>query len=356
MGIKRKLRKLFKEEPKKSPEQIKKEAAKKAEREANYDAIMKATGWTKDEAVANFKEAKERTGCRLDEYVNYKFWDMDEETQNSWCVVAVTKGMTKTFNTDPAFVNLLRSKAKTNEFLKDYIGRGYCVNTEIDRESFRKLFINSERVFYKPMSSSWGRGAQAFTVNEETIDAVYDEVVKLPEGVVEEYVKQHDEMNRLSPTAVNTLRLVTVSSKTKPVLEDGSSADIVYAMLKMGGATGCVDNLHGGGLGAGVDLETGKLITPAVNDFAVPHNYHPVTGTKIEGFQIPFYKESKELAMKAIEGLGLEGYLGWDIAITNKGPVIIEINTHPGVTLLQLPYMPQKKGMKHIYDKYLIEK
>ena len=350
----RRVKRLFSaSEPK--PRNNKAEIEREKKRKQNFEIIMAATGWDEDTCIRNFRKARKMTGCRLDEYVQYRFYDMDEETQKSWCLVSVTKGMTKTFNTDPDFVNLLRNKARTNEYLSDYLGRAWCVNTEITREDFRDRFINSERVFYKPISSSWGRGSKPFDVNEETIDSVYDELVTMPKGVVEEYVRQHDEMNRLSPTAVNTVRMVTVSSKTKPVKADGTMADIVYCMVKMGGETGCVDNLHGGGLGAHVDLETGVIVTPGVNENAVPHNYHPVTGTKIEGFQIPYCEEIKDLTMRTITDLGLEGYLGWDIAVTNDGPVIIEINTHPGVTLLQLPFTPQKIGMKHLYDKYLIE-
>lgn len=331
-----------------------KKAAKKAKFEARIDELMHKTGWSREEAIEKYKDAKARTGCRLDEYLNYRFWELDEETQNNWVVVKFSKKATKTFNTDRDFINLLMNKAKTNEYLKDYIGRGYCINRDITREEFKEIFKDCDKVFYKPMKSHWGLGAQAFVVNDETIDSVYDETMALPEGVVEEFVVQHDEMNRLSPTAVNTVRIVTISSKDKPVKKDGKKADIVYAMIKMGGATGCVDNLHGGGLGAAVDLETGEIITPAISDFVVPHIYHPVTGTKIPGFKIPLFQEVKELAMRTIDELGLEGYLGWDIAVTNKGPVIIEINATPGVTLLQLPYVPEKKGMKHVFDDYLI--
>ena len=47
------------------------------------------------------------------------------------------------------------------------------------------------------------------------------------------------------------------------------------------------------------------------------------------------------------------GNLGWDIAITENGPTIIEVNIGPGARLLQVPYVAEGKGMKHVLEKYL---
>ena len=68
---------------------------------------------------------------------------------------------------------------------------------------------------------------------------------------------------------------------------------------------------------------------------------HPDTDTVIRGFQIPYFEELKQ--MIDIAGKDIEGYFGWDIAVTETGPVIVEVNTNPGAECLQIPYVPQKK-------------
>ena len=49
----------------------------------------------------------------------------------------------------------------------------------------------------------------------------------------------------------------------------------------------------------------------------------------------------------------IEGYLGWDIAISVNGPVLVEVNHNPAAGLLTAPFVTEKKGMKHIMEKYM---
>ena len=105
---------------------------------------------------------------------------------------------------------------------------------------------------------------------------------------------------------------------------------------------------------AGLNLETGIIETNGVN-FANKENItHPNTGTVIKGFQVPMWQEAMALVEKAAQRI--YGYIGWDIAITVNGPVIIEANTHPGAGVLQNPYVPEQKGMKHVIEPYLPKK
>ena len=62
-----------------------------------------------------------------------------------------------------------------------------------------------------------------------------------------------------------------------------------------------------------------------------------MTNTSIVGFKIPKYKEVIELAKKASLVVDEVRYVGWDIAVTDKGPVIIEGNEYPGHDIYQLP-------------------
>lgn len=335
----------------------KKQEAKKGTREKMRNkcigSIMKEKGCDYDTAVKSLEKSQAKTGCTYVEFMEYSFYNKTLEEQDTFFLLSHTDKIRGKYNVDVAFNRTIADKEKANILLAEFVNRKWCPNLETSFEDFKKTFEGVGKIFYKPLSLSWGRGAKPYEINDDNIREVYDELLTMPEGVVEEFVVQHDEMNRMSPTAVNTIRMATLSSK-EPIDAEGNHFAICYATLKMGGKTGCVDNLHGGGVGAAVDLATGKLCTDAVDDFGNTYETHPVTGTTIKGFQIPYFNEAVDMLKRAVEKYNIQGYFGWDVAITQNGPKLIEVNGRPGPTLAVVPYYwTEGKGMKEIMEKYL---
>lgn len=326
----------------------------KIDLEKTLEVTMAETGWDYEFAMDQFYDARERTGCSPKEYKMYRFYDLTEAEQAEVFLMSLSKQITKKYSTkNREFVAIMRNKEKTNEYFADLLGRAWCVNTKITEDAFAEKFASSKRIIYKPLLGNRGNGVEAFDVTPETVREVYRILAGYDKGVVEEFVVQHPRMSELAASSVNTIRAVTVSSNTEPVTADGKMADIAYTSLRIGGGTSIVDNLHGGGVCAAIDMDTGILVTDGVDMESHVHTHHPYTGVKIKGFQVPFYQEAKEMILRTIEEKKIEGYLGWDIAITETGPVLIELNNTPGVPGLSTPWVAEKKGMKHIMEKYL---
>lgn len=90
-------------------------------------------------------------------------------------------------------------------------------------------------------------------------------------------------------------------------------------------------NLHQKAIGAGIDLEMGKLTQAYLEDEYI--ETHPDTGRTFEGVQIPYWSEILDAASACSEATRL-GYLGADIVIDKeRGPLIIEVNAHPGLEI-----------------------
>lgn len=325
----------------------------KKNRENVIAKVMSETGWERDFAKEKIADARKRTGCTYKEYLTYKFYDLADDIQEDVFLMRDSKKISAKYNTSYEIVNTLYSKELSNHYFSEYLKRPWCVNTKISLGEFISKFSNSKKVFYKPIDGHHGDGAKPFEINEENITDVFQELASYPEGVVEQYVVQHPKMSELSPAAVNTVRIVSVSSTTQPVTSGGEKIEIAYAALKMGGKNSIVDNLVGGGVVAGIDLSTGQLVTDAADEEGNVYSKHPATDKEIKGFEIPFFAEAIELVKTACEKKQLEGYLGWDIAITEDGPVMIEVNTVPGVILFSLPYALEHKGMKHVMEKFM---
>ena len=141
-------------------------------------------------------------------------------------------------------------------------------------------------------------------------------------------VIQHDDLNKLCETSVNTIRIMTFNNHGTP--------EILWAGLRIGNGINPVDNFHAGGMGAEINLKTGKLIGPALDKDLNEFQVHPKSKVKIDGFQIPYFEEVKDMVLKASLESDKILVVGWDVAVTPKGPLIIEGNRRPGFDLVQV--------------------
>ena len=142
-------------------------------------------------------------------------------------------------------------------------------------------------------------------------------------------IKLLPEMSRLYPYAVNCMRMATVYWK--------GESHLLYAVLKTGNHGKFVDNLENGGYACHMDLETGKVTGPGHTNKQELVEEHPMTGVRFEGFQVPYFAEACELAKRAAAVVPTVGYIGWDMAITENGPAIIEGNHFAAYDFPQLP-------------------
>jgi len=90
-------------------------------------------------------------------------------------------------------------------------------------------------------------------------------------------------------------------------------------------------NLHQGGIGAGVDLSTGRT------HHAVQHNrliqHHPDTGRPVLGVCVPCWNEILQLSRQVSAAIGL-GYIGVDVVVDAEyGPLLLEANARPGLAI-----------------------
>ncbi|MDZ7634143.1 MAG: sugar-transfer associated ATP-grasp domain-containing protein [Bacteroidales bacterium] len=115
-----------------------------------------------------------------------------------------------------------------------------------------------------------------------------------------------------------------------------------------------VDNMAAGNIAAPIDDETGTIYGPAVyGDITRPDEVvHPVTGISIIGFQIPYWKETIELVKRAATMHTQNRSIGWDIAMTDEGPDLIEGNHDWCKLVWQLPV---KKGLKPVLEMHAEE-
>lgn len=211
----------------------------------------------------------------------------------------------------------------------------YCdAQYEIDlqqntNQQLKQLFSHDMDAFCKPSSGQLGNGAFALKVQDSNIyvDGKPFDVDKLIEillsdnYLVQERIYQHPTMNTLCDSTINSIRLITVMDKDEVVHPFG-------ARLRIGRQGSSVDNWAKGGILVGIDMETGGLFKKGFlkPEYGVSTEFHLDTKIKFDGFVIPYFQEAVEAAVKLHNYLYRCHSVGWDIAITENGPMFIEGN------------------------------
>ncbi len=141
--------------------------------------------------------------------------------------------------------------------------------------------------------------------------------------IFESVVRQTKQMRDFNPSSVNTIRFMTV------LYPDGS-ARIIDTWFKIGRVGRCVDNAgSGGNVDGGVDMATGELYHAVQYDGwenIKPIDRHPDSGQPINGTVIENWEQIKAEVIKFQQAFPYCKAAGWDIALTDDGPLVIEVN------------------------------
>ena len=219
--------------------------------------------------------------------------------------------------------SVFNSKWKTYEVFKNYFNRPAILVSDlsdVDSEAV-EMFISKHNSFImKPLYDACGHGIHI--VKEESKLAAKNRMISILQSgnsayIVEELIDQVPEMAELHPESVNTVRIPTFNIK--------GDIEVVRPFLRSGCGKSVVDNAGSGGVFALIDPKTG--VTYAAAD---EHNRsfieHPDSHKLLVGFQVPKWNEAVGMVKELARVLPDVKYVGWDLALTKKGWVLVEGN------------------------------
>lgn len=127
--------------------------------------------------------------------------------------------------------------------------------------------------------------------------------------------------------------LATVRVVTGRLLPAGP-VQLIGGFMRFPRCGSTVDNLCAGGLGADLDVATGRLHAARTLQPRSPlHSHHPDTGAPLLDATIPHWPEIAALALRAHGPVADIPTLGWDVALPPSGPLLLETNPNWGVLL-----------------------
>ena len=287
-----------------------------------------------------------RYGAGYYDYLMFGFYDMNGRERDTYLTRVRNKKVQEIMN-DIAYSDEFDDKLRFNENFAEFLGRK-TLNGETATVADLTAFLDGqEAIFAKINHGDCGRGVEKLYVKDfESPAAMLDYIQENKLVVLEQVLRQHEDMARLHPSSVNTMRILT------DLVDD--TVHIAYITVKMGRGGGVCDNSGQGGVLCRVDIESGKICSPATDDYFNVYDKHPDTGIVFRGYQLPMVDEAIALAKKAARKVPQVGHVGWDVAITPDGPAIIEGNDFPGTDLCQLaPFYPEKRGLWPYYKELL---
>jgi len=232
----------------------------------------------------------------------------------------------------------------------DLTGRSYIDLNKATAKTLADFCRGRTAVFAKCPSSFGGLGVERVAIDDATdYGQLFARLFKQGKVLVEQAIVQHHEMARLSPSSVNTLRVVTVLTDRGP--------KVIYTIVRASDGVKPVDNGTSGGMYTVVPSD-GVMKYPMFSDAdSTYYDVHPLTKTRFAGFKVPYYREAVTLCLQAALRIPRLRYVGWDVAITETGPVLVEGNILPGYEMVQnyrmkdggqgiLPVFEQALGFK----------
>ena len=226
-------------------------------------------------------------------------------------------------------VQIFGRKTKVAEKFSAFLNREFLAIESPKDVAKLEVFLNKhKRAIVKPVSDSWGRGVKI--VNVKAGDDVHKLASELVQeyanrrsgrtrfgGIVEEVVDQDERLAVLHPQSVNSVRITTFRLDSRTI--------VFEPFLRVGRGDACVDNAGAGGIMCPVHLDTGVVFT-ARDKHGVSYDKHPETGVQLVGFQVPRWNEALEFVRKAAQVVPTTRVIGWDVALSRDGWVLIEAN------------------------------
>jgi hypothetical protein len=321
----------------------------------------------------DYKSLYESKGLTTDEYYEFEFEKRDEEFRKSFLGLNEQRYYLDYLN-PIKYYSLARNKYMAHKMLENTGVRKstlYCYyqpeaafiasdENAGDIQNVLRL-LKSKNVgscVIKTTESShgdnvWVIKAMDYEENDASMTRFDDQIIKLSEVlgkeplIFESVVHQTKQFAAFNESSVNTVRFMTT------LWPDGM-ARIIATFIKIGRVGKCVDNAGGGGnVDVCVETDTGEV------KYAIQYDgwrnikdieKHPDSGNQLNGVIIENWDSIKSEVIKYQQVFPYCKAAGWDIAITDEGPVVIEVNDFWDRTG---QYFIRRGWRKEIRDCYL---
>lgn len=327
------------------------------QRERHIESVVSKSGKEYEKVFSNMKDSENKLGVSFEIYDLLNLWRVPSKEKKKYLTCIVDKGCTEQEyyaynmakmslrNIDKLFlrkdankiaadchvndelIQLANNKKLFYKTFRPYIRRNWMDSANMTFEDFSEAFELGTRIVYSPLDSLNGAPV-VVEINKDNIEAVFESLKTLPEGIVEKCLEQNSQLTAVSSKAMAKLRFVTLS-KSDNDEENGNNYGIIYSTLLIGRAEGQMNQFYEGNFYASVDIDTGIIITDGISINGRKTTKDPVSRTEIKGFSIPLFSNAKDTIEKIISKYNIQGFIGWDFVVCEDKVALVGLEPLP---------------------------
>lgn len=276
-------------------------------------------------------------GISMDEYFLFDFQALDHSQRKTYLTTfnrVAYYALLNDWRHDGVFTNKYATYKTYREFYKRRVLLLAQYHDNLDE--FQAFVRDNPRFIYKPLSESCGKGVRIIDPTEFSSPQELYHSLRKNAGVAEELIIQDERLGQFHPSSVNTIRMPQVINRAGETV-------IFSPVLRVGQKNSIVDNAGAGGILANIDPNTGVVYTDGADEFGNRYTRHPQTNVTFKGFVIPRWDEAVCLVKELSRVLPTVRYIGWDLALTRDGWVVVEGNVCAEFKVLQIA---DKRGLR----------
>ena len=190
-------------------------------------------------------------------------------------------------------------------------------------------------VFVKPMRGAHGHAAILLREPPADADAFAARLMKGPQRgyLIQELLRTHPALGAVCGDRLTSVRIVVFPGEGGP--------NILSAVWRVPTGANVTDNFNvgfSGNLIAGVDLASGEIarVVQGIGWQTGRVDHHPDTGKSFTGLRLPDWQDLVALCERCMALFPELRLQHWDIALTDRGPVVLELNVEGGLRTHQI--------------------
>ncbi|MDE0545463.1 sugar-transfer associated ATP-grasp domain-containing protein [Microbacterium sp. C7(2022)] len=255
------------------------------------------------------------------DYIDYDFAILTRAERATYMTHPVSNQLSQKYD-HPDFRHIFQDKIEFDRVFSEFLRRDWLVVEPDNAEAVREFAERHGTIVTKEPVGQAGTGVHRYHAADVTDWADFHSgLLARGELLIEEVIRQHDDLAAVCPGTVNTTRVTAFF--------DGERTHIL-AMAQKFGRGAVSDQMTFGGFYTMLD-DRGHSRGPGYDSHENVHRTHPDSGFVIADFQLPMIDEVIAFVDQVARVVPRVQYVGWDIVVTPDGPVLVEGNWGAGV-------------------------